>query len=180
MNRGYFKFSKREVKILVVLLTVITLLLILSLRVFKERTIYTYNGVVVTRIDYKSALGEYSNKFRFYYGDPDDKNNECRNSYIECSYHGWGNFASGYLVFNDDKTIVFLRDVGYIELKGGCSMIEFLKLTNFGDPLHARSTKLSNSYDNKESDNIIWVTDSHKWEKEKNEGRTKVQVQYTD
>ena len=82
-------------------------------------TLYSYNGINLTRID-KDA------ETYFYYGDYRDKS-QLPNEYIKATYSGFNYVMSSYVIFNNDKTITFVDMGDGIEKQGSSKNLKILE-----------------------------------------------------
>lgn len=128
-------------------------------------TVYTHNGVSLTRID-KDA------ETYFYYGDF-RKDTELPNDYIKATYSGFSYVMQSYVIFNNDKTLTFV-DMGDGMEKSGKS--KYLNLAEYME--NVKFIKWQQSFKNK-FDSVLRIDDVLKIEKKINsENHSKVHAFY--
>jgi hypothetical protein len=128
-------------------------------------TVYSYNGVSLTRIDRDSET-------YFYYGD---FRNETKlpNDYIKATYLGLNYVMQSYVIFNNDKTLTFV-DMGDGVQKNGQS--KFLNLAEYIE--NAKFIKWKKTFEYK-FDSVLRIDDVLKIEKQINlENHSKVNAVY--
>lgn len=128
-------------------------------------TLYSHNGVSLTRID-KDA------ETYFYYGDLRDKS-ELPNEYIKATYSGSNYVMSSYVIFNNDKTITFVDMGDGIEKQGSSQYLNMFEHKNNVDFINWQKT-----FEGK-FDSVLRIDDVLKVEQKINkENNSKVKATY--
>ncbi|NTS44000.1 hypothetical protein HRG84_24185 [Flavisolibacter sp. BT320] len=128
-------------------------------------TVYSCNGVNVTRID-KDA------ETFFYYGDFRN-DSKLPDEYIKASYSGFDGVMSSYVIFNNDKTVTFIDLGDGIEKRGQTQVLNIFEHKANIDFINWQKTFMS------KFDSIIRVFDALNIEQEVNtKNNSKVQAIY--
>ncbi|MEA1980489.1 MAG: hypothetical protein U9N54_05905 [candidate division Zixibacteria bacterium] len=127
---------------------------------------YELNGVTVTRIDD-------GNKIYIYHGRCDNSFTPCSESYVKAEYSGFNSGMSGYIIFNTNGSVDFVKVDALVEKTGKDSLLNIFKFKTNYEAVHWRDS-IKGNYGK-----IVEVSDILKLEKSRNlENKSKVKVTY--
>lgn len=132
-----------------------------------EPIYYSYNGVTVTRFDTDAA------ESLFYYGRFTSSDN-LPDDYIKATYSGFDGIMNGYLTFENDKKVRFVRICDHFEQVGN----PYSKLYLYDFSENIKSIKWHDSIQ-QNFDNNAFISDVLKIEQSKNRNNhSLVETQY--
>lgn len=120
----------------------------------KEKIVYEYNGIVITRI-YKNA------ESYFYYGKHEI--NDLPNSYIKAEYAGFDGLMGALLLFEKNGNVKFIGCYGLFTTTGinSNSKLQLIEDHNVMQPLFDFEKLVKNK-------NVIYLSDVIQYEKKEN------------